>query len=777
MIRRLVFLLAAAALVAPVAASGFAPTDPLSAKQWYLTQIHAFDFWPDVPPTLAPVRVAVVDSGLDLGHPEFAGRVALARSFVGGDAVDRQGHGTFVAGIIAANAGNNEGITGIALSAQLLIAKVVRPDGTISPVAEAKAIRWAADHGARVINLSLGGLRSRNKNEDTYSAVEQDAIEYAYAKGAVLVAAVGNGDQAPKTPWDLASYPAALPHVIGVSSLAQDGSVPAFSNRDAFFNDVAAPGVGIVSTLPRSLTAARPSCVDQGYSICGPAEFRSAEGTSYSAAEVSGAAALLIAMKPTLTPDQVAALLERSAADANPSSGCRRCIGSRDPYTRLGPGRRGRGAAGAGVASAGRGPLRVERRRGCARVRALGPVDRRDRHARLLGRPDRRLQDQAPRRPDGRRFAPGTGGHETEPRALAAGDPAGRGAFAGAAGAAADAVGTRWRDGALPAPRAAGRLVLRRAQAAAARRRAVPVAHLQIARVRVGVQLPEVEYVARWPEYAAMARAAEESGFDSIWLGDHLLYRGDGREERGPWEVWTMLAALAAVTERVELGPLVACASFHPPGLIAKMAATVAEVSGGRFVLGLGAGWNETEYSAFGLPYDHRVSRFEESFEIVRRTLAGERVTLHGRFWQADDLVVLPLPEQPIPLLIGSNGPRMLRATLPYVDRWNTWYDRYGNTIEGFAELNAFVSEQAEAVGRDPVSLYRSTAVLVELDPDAAKRPHSDIRKQSDPVTPDGLGTHLAALEEVGADEAILILRPIDEASIRAVGALLPARP
>src|SRR4029079_5267712 len=184
---------------------------------------------------------------------------------------------------------------------------------------------WAVNHGARVINLSLGGLRSRNKNEDTYSALEQDAIEYAYAKGAVLVAAVGNGDQAPRTPWDLASYPAALPHVIGVSALAEDGSVPAFSNRDAFFNDVAAPGVGIVSTLPRALTASRPSCVEQGYSPCGPAEFRSAEGTSYSAAEVSGAAALLIAMKPTLRPDQVAALLERSAADASPSTGWRVC--------------------------------------------------------------------------------------------------------------------------------------------------------------------------------------------------------------------------------------------------------------------------------------------------------------------------------------------------------------------------------------------------------------------------------------------------------------------
>jgi alkanesulfonate monooxygenase SsuD/methylene tetrahydromethanopterin reductase-like flavin-dependent oxidoreductase (luciferase family) len=146
-----------------------------------------------------------------------------------------------------------------------------------------------------------------------------------------------------------------------------------------------------------------------------------------------------------------------------------------------------------------------------------------------------------------------------------------------------------------------------------------------------------------------MARSAEEAGFESIWLGDHLLYRGDGREERGPHEVWTLLAAIAAVTERVEIGPLVACASFHPPGLIAKMAATVDDISGGRLVLGLGAGWNETEYRAFGLPYVHRVSRFEEAFAIIRRALAGERVSVAGRFWQADDLVILPPPERRIP--------------------------------------------------------------------------------------------------------------------------------
>ena len=169
--------------------------------------------------------------------------------------------------------------------------------------------------------------------------------------------------------------------------------------------------------------------------------------------------------------------------------------------------------------------------------------------------------------------------------------------------------------------------------------------------MEVGVQLPEVERDVRWPEYLAIARAAEGVGLDSIWLGDHLLYRGDGREERGPWEAWTLLAALAAVTQRVPLGPLVACASFHPPRLILKMAATIDEVSGGRFVLGLGAGWNETEYRAFGLPYDHRVSRFEESFGIVRMLVAG-------RFWQGEDAVLLPRPSRRVPLMIGSQGER-----------------------------------------------------------------------------------------------------------------------
>src|SRR5688572_5392070 len=111
--------------------------------------------------------------------------------------------------------------------------------------------------------------------------------------------------------------------------------------------------------------------------------------------------------------------------------------------------------------------------------------------------------------------------------------------------------------------------------------------------VRIGIQLPEVEREVRWPEVAAIARAAEESGFDSLWIGDHLLYRSDRRPERGPWDVWTQLAALAVLTSRVTLGPLVASTAFHAPGIVARMAASIDEVSGGRFVLGLGAGWNE----------------------------------------------------------------------------------------------------------------------------------------------------------------------------------------
>jgi len=285
--------------------------------------------------------------------------------------------------------------------------------------------------------------------------------------------------------------------------------------------------------------------------------------------------------------------------------------------------------------------------------------------------------------------------------------------------------------------------------------------------VKVGIQLPEVEYEARRDELAAMARAAEEVGFDSVWVGDHLLYRDP---VRGPWDAWTTLAWLAGITERVELGPLVACTGFHPPGPLARMAAATHELSGGRLVLGLGCGWNEVEFRAFGLPFDHLVSRFEEAFTIVRGLLAGEHVTFHGRYHDVDDAVLLPKPATSPKLMLGANAPRMLSIGLPHVDSWNTWFSRYGNTVEGFAAENAGIDAAAERAGRDPATLERSACVFVSVESAGVRNNDEDV----EPVPADALAAHLQALADAGADEAILVADPITEASIRSLGTVIP---
>lgn len=269
-----------------------------------------------------------------------------------------------------------------------------------------------------------------------------------------------------------------------------------------------------------------------------------------------------------------------------------------------------------------------------------------------------------------------------------------------------------------------------------------------------------------WHEYRALAVAAEQAGFDSIWLGDHLLYRGDGRPERGPWEAWTMLAALAAATDRVTLGPLVACVGFHPPAVIAKMAATIDEISAGRFVLGLGAGWNRAEFDAFGIPFDRRVDRFAEGYPVIQQLVAGGRVTQRGTFVEVDDVVLHPPLRRAIPVMVGSNGPRVLEITLPTADIWNTWFSEFGNDAAGFARRNDAVTRIAESVGRDPSAVERSACVLVITDHT------SDERVPSEGVTPlDGSPAQIAAgiteLHQAGADEVIVVVGPIDERSIR----------
>ncbi|HEU4943340.1 MAG TPA: S8 family serine peptidase, partial [Gaiellaceae bacterium] len=312
----------------------FVPTDPLASRQWHLGAVQAFDAWAQRP-TLPGMRVAIVDSGIDGGHPEFAGRIAEARSFVGGSARrDAHGHGTFIAGLIAAALNNDQGIAGMAFPAQLLVAKVVRADGVVPLEAEARAIRWAVDRKASVINLSLGGVRDPlDPARDSFSPLEASAVEYAIRRGVIVVAAVGNGDSAPEQPWRYASYPAALPHVLGVSAVARDGSVPAFSNRDPFYNDISAPGDELFSTLPRNVTAERPTCENQGYSECGPLEYRRPQGTSFAAAIASAAAVLVRASWPARSGQQIVGLMERSATDMTPETGCRRCAAGRDPIS------------------------------------------------------------------------------------------------------------------------------------------------------------------------------------------------------------------------------------------------------------------------------------------------------------------------------------------------------------------------------------------------------------------------------------------------------------
>ncbi len=307
------------------------PSDPFVTRQWYLTQSRFYESWLTYP-AFEAVPVAVIDSGADLKHPELQGRVLDAKSFVGGSpGQDPLGHGTFVAGLIAAGVDNGIGIAGLAPPAELLVAKVVTKRRTIPIEAEVRAIRWAVERGARVINMSLGGVRDPlEPDRDTFSRLEADAVAYAVRNDVVVVAAVGNDDQSPSSPWSFASYPAALPHVLGVSAVTQLGNVPRFSNRDKIYNDLAAPGEQILSTFPRPLTSRFPACADQGFSSCGPDEYRQAQGTSFSAPQASAAAAILFSLRPGLTAEQVTTILERTAVDVNVETGCAACATGRD---------------------------------------------------------------------------------------------------------------------------------------------------------------------------------------------------------------------------------------------------------------------------------------------------------------------------------------------------------------------------------------------------------------------------------------------------------------
>lgn len=286
--------------------------------------------------------------------------------------------------------------------------------------------------------------------------------------------------------------------------------------------------------------------------------------------------------------------------------------------------------------------------------------------------------------------------------------------------------------------------------------------------MRIGIQLPEVERELSWIEFRDIALTAEDTGFDSVWVGDHLLFRDDETGERGPFEGWSALAALAEATERVQLGPLVAATSFHSPAMIAKKAATVDEISGGRLILGLGAGWNQVEYDAYGFAFDNRVSRFEEAFTIIRTLIREGSIDHDGRFYTHREMELLPRARSDMKLMVGSNGPRMLRIAAAHVDIWNTWHVWFDNSAARLAPLIDEVEKACVEVGRDPATLEKTAAVYVQLSGGGGRIAGSTGRPTAPPITGtrEEMAETLSSFAEAGMDEIQLVLDPINSASV-----------
>lgn len=248
--------------------------------------------------------------------------------------------------------------------------------------------------------------------------------------------------------------------------------------------------------------------------------------------------------------------------------------------------------------------------------------------------------------------------------------------------------------------------------------------------LKIGIMLPESERemagdTAGWQDLLAMTLKTEELGFDSVWFCDHLLMMLEGHEPQGAWECWTMLAAFAARTNRIELGPFVTATAYRNPALIAKMAETIDEISGGRFILGIGAGWAEPEYRAYGFPYDHRAGRFEEALQIITALIRTGSADFHGNYYSVEQCELRPRGPRPegMPIMIGTFlGERMMELTARYADHWNLWAQVTGNRAATTQSLMEKMDAICVSIGRDPKTLERSVAVLVDF-PGAYGRP------------------------------------------------------
>ena len=281
----------------------------------------------------------------------------------------------------------------------------------------------------------------------------------------------------------------------------------------------------------------------------------------------------------------------------------------------------------------------------------------------------------------------------------------------------------------------------------------------------------------RWAEIAELARVAEDVGFDSFWMPDHLSFHFENVNLQGAWDVWSLLSALAATTTKIEIAPLVACSSFRNPALIAKMAETIDEISGGRFILGLGAGWHKPEYDMFGFPYDYRVSRFEEALQIIAPLLRTGKVDFEGRFYSARECELRPRGPRPSgpPILIGGGGDRLLRLSATYADAWNL--DRKNDVAEVMAWKEK-VDAACVAVGRDPATLSRYIGIQVDMlnEERAATQPRQFVQHPWPLVgEPEELAERIRAYVPAGVEHMMVLIDPVTPAGLEAFAPVLAA--
>jgi probable F420-dependent oxidoreductase len=273
----------------------------------------------------------------------------------------------------------------------------------------------------------------------------------------------------------------------------------------------------------------------------------------------------------------------------------------------------------------------------------------------------------------------------------------------------------------------------------------------------------ELQRAFSYRETREIGMRAENNGFDSLWLYDHMLYREEDQPTIGIWECWTFLSALAEATRNVELGTLVACNSFRNPALLAKMAITLDEVSQGRLILGVGAGWNKPEYEAFGWPFDHRVDRFEEALQVIRPLLKEGRVDFSGRYYQARNCEIKPYRprEGGPPLMVGSFGKRMLGLTAKYADLWNTGYLGQPETLE---KPRQEMLEACEQNGRDPKTLGVTAMIALHYPDFAPDATDFDVPPLSG--TAEEVARAMLGYEQAGVQHIMLHLVPYNDETI-----------